>query len=105
MLFNLLCFGKTTANNLFTVEIAEDVFQGYLELRDAKLNFACDNCRAIKPKQIFDTKIHLLHQSRAASTWWCSPQPRLGWVEMAVGFPKGPSYPRHSPSLFRYAAP
>ena len=79
--------------------------QGYLELRDAKLNFACDNCRAIKPKQIFDTKIHLLHQSRAASTWWCSPQPRLGWVEMAVGFPKGPSYPRHSPSLFRYAAP
>ena len=25
------------------------------------------------------------------------PQPLLGWVKMAVGLPKGPSYPRHSP--------
>ena len=44
-----------------------------------------------------------LHQSTAASTWWCGPRPRLGWVEVAVGLPEGPSYPGHSPSFFRYA--
>ena len=37
-----------------------------------------------------------LHQSTAASTWWCGPQPRLGWVKIAVGLPEGPSYPGHS---------
>ena len=46
-----------------------------------------------------------LHQSTAASTWWCSPRHRLGWVEMAVGLPKGPSYFGHSPLFFCYAAP
>ena len=46
-----------------------------------------------------------LHQSRAASSWWCGPRPCLGWVEMAVGLPEGPSYPGHSPIFFRYAAP
>ena len=30
--------------------------------------------------------------------WRCDHRPRLGWVKMAVGLPKGPSYPRHSPS-------
>ena len=39
-----------------------------------------------------------LHQSRAASTWWCGPRIRLGWVEMAVGLPEGPSYSRAPPS-------
>ena len=35
-----------------------------------------------------------------------SPTPfGLGWVEMAVGLPEGPSYPRHSPSFFCYVAP
>ena len=33
--------------------------QGYLELRDAKLNFACDNGRAIVLKQIYTTNIRL----------------------------------------------
>ena len=47
----------------------------------------------------------LLHQSTAASTWWCSPRPRLGWAEMAVGLPESLSYPGHSPTFFRYAAP
>ena len=37
-----------------------------------------------------------LHQLTAASTWHCGPRPRLGWVEMAVGLPEDPSYPRHS---------
>ena len=46
-----------------------------------------------------------LHQSTTASSWWCGPRPRLGWVEMAVGLPEGPSYLGHSPSFFRYAAP
>ena len=32
--------------------------------------------------------------------WWCSPRPCLGWVEMAVGLPEGPSYPGHSPFIF-----
>ena len=45
-------------------------------------------------------RICCLHQSTAASTWWCGPRPRLGWVEMAVGFPEGPSYPGHSPIIF-----
>ena len=38
-----------------------------------------------------------LHQSTAASTWWCGPQSRLGWVKIAVGLPEGPGYPGHSP--------
>ena len=46
-----------------------------------------------------------LHQATAASTWWWGPRPRLGWVESAVGLPKGPSYPGHSTSFFCYAAP
>ena len=46
-----------------------------------------------------------LHQSTAASTWWCGPRPRLGWVEMAVDLPEGPSYPGYFPSFFRYVAP
>ena len=47
----------------------------------------------------------LLHQSTAASTWWCGPRPRLGWVEMAVGLPEGPSYPGHSPFIFSLCCP
>ena len=31
----------------------------------------------------------------SASTWCCSPQCCLGWVEMAVGHSKSPSYPKH----------
>ena len=46
-----------------------------------------------------------LHQSTAASTWWCGPRTRLGWIEMADRLPEGPSYPGHSPSFFRYATP
>ena len=46
-----------------------------------------------------------LHQSTAASTWWCGPRPRLGCIEMAVGLLEGPSYPRYSPLFFHYAAP
>ena len=46
-----------------------------------------------------------LHQSTAASTWWCGPRPRLGWVEMAVGLPEGPSYPGHSPFIFSLCCP
>ena len=49
--------------------------------------------------------ICFLHQSTAASTWWCGPRPRLGWVEMAVGLPEGPSYPGHSPFVFLLCCP
>ena len=42
-------------------------------------------------------RAQLLHQSTAASTWWCRPRPSWGWVEMAAGLPEGPSYPVHSP--------
>ena len=47
----------------------------------------------------------VLHQSTAASTWWCGPRPRLGWVEMAVGLLEGPSYPGHSPFIFSLCCP
>ena len=63
------------------------------------LNELCDQHENI------DTRGQALHQSTAASTWWCGPRPRLGWVEMAVGLSKGPSYPGHSPTFFCYAAP
>ena len=46
-----------------------------------------------------------LHQSTAASTWWFGPQPRLGWVEMAVGLPEGPSYPELYPFIFWLCCP
>ena len=49
--------------------------------------------------------VNSLHQSTAASTWWCGPRPRLGWVEMAVGLPEGPSYPGHSPFIFSLCCP
>ena len=56
-------------------------------------------------KQIDKATSTALHQSTAASTWWCGPRPRLGWVEMAVGLPKGPSYPGHSPTSFAMLPP
>ena len=59
----------------------------------------------LQPDLTIRAIIQALHQSTAASTWWCGPRPRLGLVEMAVGLPGGPSYPGHSPSFFRYAAP
>ena len=34
-----------------------------------------------------------LHQSTAASTRKCGSLPDLGWVEIAVGYADGPSYP------------
>ena len=43
-----------------------------------------------------------VHQSTAASTWWCGFQLRLGWVKMAVGLPEDPSYPGNSPSSLTY---
>ena len=46
-----------------------------------------------------------LHQSTFASTWWCSPQPHLISVEMAVSLSKGPNYPKPYPSFFCRAAP
>ena len=58
----------------------------------------------VKHLKYWLTNIRFLHQSTAASTWWCGPRPRLGWVEMAVGLPEGSSYPGDSPSFFRYAA-
>ena len=45
-----------------------------------------------------------MHQSTAVSTWWCDPQPRLSWVEMAVGLPDGPSYPGLSPHTNHFFA-
>ena len=45
-----------------------------------------------------------LHQSTAASTWWCGPQPSLGWVKIAVGLSEDPSYPGHSPHTNHFFA-
>ena len=59
---------------------------------------------ATVPKLKILTKL-ILHQSTASSTWWCGPRPRLGWVEMAVGLPEGPSYPGHSPFIFSLCCP
>ena len=49
-------------------------------------------------------RLNVKHQSTAASTWWCSPRPHLGWVEMAVGLPDGPSYPGHFPHTNHFFA-
>ena len=46
-----------------------------------------------------------LHQSKAASTWWCSPQPHLGWVKMAVGLTEGPSYTPLTQTIFSSCSP
>ena len=59
---------------------------------------------ATVPKLKMLTKL-ILHQSTAASTWWCGPRPRLSWVEMVVGLPEGPSYPGHSPFIFSLCCP
>ena len=48
-------------------------------------------------KQISITINDSLHQSTAASTWWCGRRALLGWIEIAVGLPEGLSYPEHSP--------
>ena len=45
-----------------------------------------------------------LHQSIAASMWWCAPRPCLGWVKMAVGLPECPRYPGHSPHTNHFFA-
>ena len=50
-------------------------------------------------KKSKETIIHSLHQSTAASIWWCGPRPRLGWVKMVVGLPEGSSYPRNSTGI------
>ena len=47
--------------------------------------------------QSLSRRLYSLHQSTAASTWWCKPRPRFAWVEIAVGLSEGPSYPGHSP--------
>ena len=60
-------------------------------------------CRRTVRGKIIPARFHKLHESTAASTWWC--RPRLGWVEMAVGFPEGPSYPGHSPFIFSLCCP
>ena len=54
----------------------------------------------ISNSRSFVAMLETLHQSTAVSTWWCGPRPRLGWVEIAVGLPEGPSYPGHSPFIF-----
>ena len=69
-------------------------------------------------KQLFSilTTSHIAVGRRRKQAIWSAPinsrlnvvvrfPLRLGWVEMAVGLPEGPSYPGHSPSFFRYAAP
>ena len=59
-----------------------------------------------KTKQIYTCKASEieLHQSSAASTWWCGPQPRLGWVKKAFGPPEGSNYPGHSPHTKHFFA-
>ena len=50
-------------------------------------------------------KIKHLHQSTAISTWCCGPRPRLGWAEMVVGLPEGPSYPSTTLQFFAMLLP
>ena len=70
--------------------------------RDDPSNFAHKTARKQAKREVAKarkrhTRNCTLHQSTATSTWWCGPPFSLGWVEMAVGLPEGPSYPGHSP--------
>ena len=61
----------------------------------------CGSSKAFQLKSKGVTAIMLtLHQSTATSSWWYGPRPCLSWVEMAVGLPEGPSYPRALPFIF-----
>ena len=49
---------------------------------------------------LFPGEVHFMIKAATylgSATWWCGPQPRLGWVEMAVGLLEGSSYPGHFP--------
>ena len=61
------------------------------------LNSEARNFCRICSIYMYSKKNLKLHQSTAASTWWCGPRPRLGWVKMAVGLLKGLSYRGYFP--------
>ena len=48
-------------------------------------------------------RIISLHQSTAASTWWCKPQPRLG--RCGCGRSRGSQLPRALPFIFLLCCP
>ena len=79
-----------------------DVFKAFTDVKVAKRR-SLKTSFSTNQKYIAQFCV-CLHQSTAASTWWCGPRHRLGWVVMAVGLPEHLSYPGHSPSFFCYAA-
>ena len=93
--------------------ILEENFGTFFFANPTKVRLPCQprtwdpstNCMTCVKTRLNHATIQVLHQSTAASTWWCGPRPRLGWVEMAVGLPESPSYPGHSPFIFSLCCP
>ena len=54
-------------------------------------------CEILVVYTVYNASKIKLHQSTATLSWWCGHQPRLVWVEMAAGLPKGSSFSGHSP--------
>ena len=86
--FHYSAFGK-----VFSSLITESTFFYQPRLK-AKVITSETGINIVEPTPI-NSRLNVLVRSQAP----------LGWVEMAVGLPEGPSYPEHSPFIFSLCCP
>ena len=87
----MLSFRRSTTSVQISYRILELLLQ-YISTASRK-----NRCNILKKQYNVIIELYFRHQSTAASKWWCDPQPRLGWVEIVVGFLEGTSYFRRCP--------